>query len=411
MKLQEVMYNRTIKEALTFVGEPLTRGRHKIHPYPAMLHPLLVDFLIKEFAKKGNIIFDPFCGSGVTLLQAGINNFESFGFDINPLALLIAKVKTSQYKVDELIEDYSKLKNDLQNNTMIDVPEINNIGYWFSDEVKNDLGKIRFILKNEKYKYQDFFIVCFALVCRDQSYTRNGEFKRYRIQKEKLPLVENKVFEKFTKHIENMIDIIKKTENPTQKITPFLFNSEQPIDKIFKYDLVITSPPYGDSRTTVAYGEFSSFGNEWTNDLNFYGKVDYKIDRESVGKKGIINKEIFHNRLLMDTIDKIKQSDEKRANDVLYFFNGYYNVLKNVVANLNEKGRVCFVVGNRTVKGIQIEMDQITASFLEDLGLIFEDIFIRDILNKVMPSKNSPTNKAGVTKQTMTKEYVVVLKK
>jgi len=107
-KRKKVMYKRTIKKELSFAGKPLTRGRHKVHPYPVMLHPLLVDFLIKNFAKKIIIIFDPFCGSGVTLLQAGINNYESFGFDINPLALLITKVKTTTYKVDDLISDFEK---------------------------------------------------------------------------------------------------------------------------------------------------------------------------------------------------------------------------------------------------------------------------------------------------------------
>src|SRR5216684_3915572 len=93
-------YPQTIKNELSFVGENLLRGRHKIHPYPAMLHPLLVNSLIKDYAKEGDIIYDPFCGSGVVLLQSSINGFGSIGFDINPLALLIAKVKTQKYDID-----------------------------------------------------------------------------------------------------------------------------------------------------------------------------------------------------------------------------------------------------------------------------------------------------------------------
>lgn len=405
------MYKRTVKKELSFAGEPLTRGRHKIHPYPAMLHPLLVDFLIKEFANKDDIIFDPFCGSGVTLLQAGINDHEAFGFDINPLALLITKVKTTKYKTDDLKKDFEKLKKDLEKNNKLDIPEINNIDYWYSEEVKNDLGNIRYVLKNNDYKYKDFFIVCFAFICRNQSYTRNGEFKRYRIKQEKIKDTENMVFAKYVNHIESMIDIIQKTENPTKKINPILSNSENKIDSKLKYDIVITSPPYGDSRTTVAYGEYSSFGIEWTEDINIFGKVNYKVDKESVGKKGEINQEIYKNEILVKTIEKIKSIDEKRSNDVLYFFNGYYNILRNVVNNLNKNGKVCFVVGNRTVKGEQIQMDQITACFFEQLGLKFENIFVRDILNKVMPSKNSPTNKVGATKKTMTNEFIVIFTK
>ena len=299
------MYKRTIKHKLTFAGNPLTRGRHKIHKYPAMLHPLLVDFLIDEYAKDNDIIFDPFCGSGVTLLQASIKNYQSFGFDINPLSLLIAKAKTTKFDINKLKNDFEKFKKYLESEKKVDIPEIYNIDYWYTNEAKNDLGKIRSILKNKKFIYKDFFVACFAFICRDQSLTRNGEFKRYRIKKEKIKNTENKGLEKLIKHIEITIDIFGKEDLPLKKAKPMLANSEEKIDKKLKYDLVITSPPYGDSRTTVAYGEYSSFGLEWTSDLNSFGKIDYKVDKESVGKVGEINKEINDNQVLIDTIKEI----------------------------------------------------------------------------------------------------------
>lgn len=405
------MFERTIKNHLTFAGNPLLRGRHKIHKYPAMLHPLLVDFLIDEYAKDDDIIFDPFCGSGVTLLQSSIKNHESFGFDINPLSLLIAKVKITKFDIKKLNNDFNDFKKYLKSEKKVDIPEIHNIDYWYTEEVKNDLGKIRFILKNQQFTYKDFFVVCFAFICRDQSLTRKGEFKRYRIKKEKIENTKNQVLEKVIKHIETTINIFEKEDLPLKKAKPILANSEEKIDKKLSYDLVITSPPYGDSRTTVAYGEYSSFGLEWTNDLNSFGEINYKVDKESVGKIGEINDEINDNQILIDTIKKIEKTNEKRSKNVMYFFNGYYNILKNVVNNLNKNGRVCFVVGNRTVGGVQIPMDQITAVFFKKLGLKFENIFVRDILNKVMPSKNSPTNKIGVTKKTMANEYILIFTK
>ena len=62
-KKKKMNYTRTEQKALSFYGEQLLRGRHRIHPYPAMLHPLLVNYLIDGYAKKGDVIFDPFCGS------------------------------------------------------------------------------------------------------------------------------------------------------------------------------------------------------------------------------------------------------------------------------------------------------------------------------------------------------------
>ncbi len=405
------MYKKTIQKELSFAGEKLTRERHKIHPYPAMLHPLLVNYLIKKYAKENDIIFDPFCGSGVTLLQSALNNHSSIGFDINPLSLLIAKVKSDKYDIKKLKEEFDDFKKSILKNKKTDIPEIKNIDYWYTKEVIEDLGKVRFILKNKKYKYNNFFIITFAYICRNQSLTRNGEFKRFRVKAEKIKDFQNNVFDKLFEHIENTIEIFSNSEKPKKVARPILSNSEQPIAPEIRYDLVITSPPYGDSKTTVAYGEYSSFGSEWIDDLNIYGGNNYKVDNESIGKVGVLNEEIKKCGLLTEILNKIEKIDKKRAKEVLHFYNGYYNVIRNVIKNLNENGRVCFVVGNRTVKGYQIPMDQITAFFLDSMGLKFEGIYVRDILNKVMPSQNSPTNVTGAKLKTMSNEYIVIFKK
>lgn len=406
------MYKQTITKELTFEGERLTRGRHKIHPYPAMLHPLLVDFLLEKYSKKDSVVFDPFCGSGVTLVESAKRGNLSYGFDINPLALLIAKTKTTKYNIKKLEEEFHILKDLVKKSKKIDIPEdIKNIDYWYKQDVKKDLGKIRYVLKNNKFKYQNFFITCFAYICRNQSLTRNGEFKRYRVKFEKIDKLENEVIDKFFEHIERSVSEFKENDIPKIKSEPILNNSENGIDKKIRYDLVITSPPYGDSRTTVAYGEYSSFGSEWTDDLHTFGNTNYRVDKESLGKKNEINEDIFTHKELSKIINKIKKEDKKRSEDVIHFFNGYYKVIENVIKNLKKNGTVCFVVGNRTVKGHQIPMDQITASFLDGMGLNFEGIFVRDIVNKVMPSKNSPTNKTGKTKSTMVNEYIVVFNK
>ena len=404
-------YPRIEKQALSFHGEPLLRGRHRIHPYPAMLHPLLVDCLIETYGEEGDVIFDPFCGSGVTLLQSAIKGYVSIGFDINPIGLLISRAKTQSYQKQRLLKEFQDFKDSLDSvsrfdDDFSDIPVIKNRDYWYSEEVVRDLGRVRRILRDGAYEYRDFFLTNFAFVCRNQSLTRKGEFKRYRMQKEKITNVKNEVFLKFLSQVTEMIGVFLKEDIPRKRSRAILANAQ---DKIpIPYDLVITSPPYGDSRTTVAYGQYTSFGAEWVKDLTIYSE---KLEKESLGVEKAIDKDLAQQGLLMDTIEKIKEVDSKRASDVLYFFNGYYIAVKNIVENLNEKGRVCFIVGNRTVKGFEIPMDQITASFLDSLGLRFEGIFVRDIVNKVMPSKNSPTNKVGEKSRTMSNEYIVVFRK
>ena len=385
-----------------------------------MLHPLLVNYLLHAYAKKGDVVFDPFCGSGVTLLQAAVHGYESVGFDINPIGLLIARAKTATYLREQLLKEFNDLSNSAFeiptsgiNNLQIDIPSLRNRDYWYSAAVVNDLGRLRYALKNHAYVYRDFFLANFAFICRNQSFTRNGEFKRYRMNHERIAKAQNEVFPRFFSHVKEMIHVFLENDIPRNASRPILANSENALSTNLKYDLVVTSPPYGDSGTTVAYGQYTSFGSEWVNGLDIHrGAVDSnKIDRECLGKKGLLNGELRNYAVLTNTIEQIDRADQKRAQDVLYFFNGYYNAIKNVVANLNDKGKVCFVVGNRTVKSIQIPMDQITASFLDSMGLHFERIYVREILNKVMPSRNSPTNKAGATSKTMTAESILVFSK
>lgn len=77
-----------------------------------------------------------------------------------------------------------------------------------------------------------------------------------------------------------------------------------------------------------------------------------------------------------------------------------------------KKGTYQFwVVGNRTVKEVYLETDKILAELAQAHNLQYITTFTRNIHNKVMPSKNSPSNKAGATISTMLNEYIVILKK
>lgn len=407
----ESIYRVTENQKLSFKGERLRRGRHRIHSYPAMLHPLLVDYLIDRYTKENDAIFDPFCGSGVTLLQAALKGRHSIGFDINPLALTIARAKTKRYDKERLWFEYRDIKAKISTNAdcehEIEVPAIRNIGYWYRDDVIRDLGRIRYILKSGSYQYSDFFLVLFAFVCRDQSLTRKGEFKRYRVKQADMDKRQNRVFVTFLSHARTMIEVFTNEAAPIADSHPIYANSEDTFPAQLEYDVVISSPPYGDSRTTVAYGQFSSFGLDWISGIGA-AKKETNIDGACLGRSGELNAELQGFSILSELVDSISRIDSKRAWDVLYFFNGYYKALRNTVGHIRDQGTICLVVGNRRVKGIQVPLDQITAAFLDSMGMKFNAILARNIHNKVMPSRNSPSNILGVTSETMSKEFIVV---
>lgn len=76
------------------VADSLT---HPVHTYPARLHPATARVLVELVGsrmREGEALLDPFCGSGTTLVEARWLGYPAVGIDLNPLAVMLAKVKT-----------------------------------------------------------------------------------------------------------------------------------------------------------------------------------------------------------------------------------------------------------------------------------------------------------------------------
>ena len=107
----------------------------------------------------------------------------------------------------------------------------------------------------------------------------------------------------------------------------------------------------------------------------------------------------------------IEEMDGKRYLDVISFLNDYYDSINNVSRTVRDGGRICYVVGDRTVKGVQIPLDYFTAEMFERNGFRHETTIVRSIPSKRMPSRNSPTNVSGRTSSNMNNEYLVIITK
>ena len=119
----------------------------------------------------------------------------------------------------------------------------------------------------------------------------------------------------------------------------------------------------------------------------------------------------FISEVLNDAISKIQTEDAQRARDVISFYEDYENSIKNVSKVIKKGGFACYVVGNRTVKGITIPTDEVTVQIFEDCGFTHIETIVRNIPSKRMPFKNSPSNIKGKTSATMKNEYIVICQK
>ena len=102
-------YKRIIDNTWNYTDSDTKIFTHCYHSYPAMMIPQVAERLITEFAtKKTKLIFDPYCGSGTSLVEAKIAGINSVGTDINPLAGLISKAKTLNLSVNRIGSNFKK---------------------------------------------------------------------------------------------------------------------------------------------------------------------------------------------------------------------------------------------------------------------------------------------------------------
>jgi len=393
---------------------------HCFHSYPAMMIPQVAGRILDEFGDNAKILFDPYCGTGTSLVEANIRGINGIGTDINPLARLIVKVKTTIIPLD-LLDTYLKDFNDFVFSIKLGVkkpnpqiPNFKNIDYWFKKETQFMLAVIKEYIENiDNQDVKDFFKVAFSETVREVSLTRNSEFKLYRMGKKQIekfnPDVLSVMVEKLVRNRNGMAEYISiKRNNSISKIYDFntVYGIPENILQPESVDIIVTSPPYGDSRTTVAYGQFSRLANQW---LEFEGLNE--VDRRSMG--GMRKKEFryFDFKPLDRILEQIAQKDNKRVYDVISFYIDYEKSINNVSKVVKRDGIVAYVVGNRRVKGIEIPNDEITREFFERNGFRHIKTIIREIPNKRMPRRNSPANIPGVTDTTMNYEYIVILQK
>ena len=394
---------------------------HCFHAYPAMMIPQVAEKLLVKYGQDCKTLFDPYCGTGTSLVEANIKDINAIGTDLNPLARLIAKAKTTELDI-QVLDLYLKDFNDfafqyrfgVANNISIVKPEFNNIDFWFNQSAQQKLVIIKSFIDNIKQRdIKQFFLTAFSETIRESSLTKKGEFKLVRMPEEKREKFNPDCFyiflSKLSRNKQGLLEFSKaKLNGATSEIKAFntineIPNSEMEDDSI---DIVLTSPPYGDSRTTVAYGQYSRLSNQWMG-IEEANQVDNMLmggNRKTKGK-------VENSATLNYTINKIAKQDEKRANEVVSFFVDYKKSIDNVSKKLKSKKYACYVVGNRTVKGVQIPMDQITKEFYEANNFTHVETIIRNIPNKRMPSKNSPSNISGKKSTTMKREYIVVMQK
>jgi len=387
--------------------------------------PQIARRLLKKYKSKNHtLLFDPFCGSGTVLVEGVLLGLDVIGTDLNPLARLISKSKCTNIDIGQLreaIKRYSEFakKDPNSENEKSPVPDFKNLTFWFNSRTIAKLTLLRkfvFSIPNDAIRL--FFTIAFSETVRESSISKPGEFKlvraKDRIENGFNPDVFGTMLSKLNRNLDGLTEYISHhnelTRKPQVRIEEFDSSICIPQNIIGEgtIDLVITSPPYGDSSTTVAYGQFSRLSNQW---LGIEDEVAFKVDKHLMG--GVRSSEIqnFNIPKLDMAISVIDQENHSRALEVSSFYSDLLNSCSNVSKVVKFLGYVCYVVSNRRVKGITLPTDTAIIDFFERNGFYHVRTYTRNIPNKRMPSRNSPTNVKGLTDKTMSTESIIVLQK
>jgi SAM-dependent methyltransferase len=267
---------------------------HGYHPFHGKFIPQIPRTIIEHLTKEGDIVLDPFCGSGTSLVEANILGRNAIGSDISPIAVLVSKVKTTFIDPSILLAETNKMFQALTSKKIKSViPKFPDNDIWYNKKTLEDLGKLwSLILKyqNKNKDLFDFFQVAFSSVLKTVA-NRSEHWNWAFIGDNILPKIDKYVVRNkfFFNTVNSMIAGMEEFgEEKSDKSIKILQVDTRHLSRHLKgmVNLIITSPPYCFAVDFNRYYRLSYYWFGWEIDSHRDIEIGARSKR---GKKDAIN--------------------------------------------------------------------------------------------------------------------------
>jgi SAM-dependent methyltransferase len=398
-------------------GSPdLKITRHsRIHPYPAMIADQLALDLAEEFVTPNTRVLDPFCGTGRTLLAAADRGGSCVGVDVNPLAILIAESKATAL-LPSRIEDALASSTPARSRSVppLELEPVRKVR-WFSEQARIELSQVIAWLNSQALPrgLLALLSVILSATAREVSFCRKDQWKLHRLRPSERESHTVSAWTVFDRRARHFIEDLRSLP-PLMGEARFYVGDARSINSIRRtlhlprFDLVLTSPPYGDSRTTVGYGGVSSlclgvlrhvrgisapFLTPSALDGRCLGGVRYLK-----GGAGALRPAYWHGG-----------KDNPARGRVRSFLADLERCCSQVACVLSQKGRAVFVVSRRSVGRRRLYMDVFLCCKMRKYGFKLEWSRDRTLACKNMPSLVDSCGAGSERVPTRTMRHEIIL--
>lgn len=434
---------------LGFHDEDSSYASHNFHSFPAKFPPHLPRLFIDILTSAGDVVLDPMSGSGTTVLEAFLAGRQAIGFDIDPLALLLTKVKVTpldQYQVGKVGHQVIVGANSsVRNNSDILARELERrwdartqefIDYWFARQTQIEL----LALLHEIERVSDPTIQAFLLLtlssviitksggvslARDLGHTRPHRVKvvyassgtlleGQELLDQNPPRLEHLIktlrspLDEFEKRLRKNMEGIRAVEPGSCKPRVEPGNAQSLPLEDNTADLIVTSPPYASN--AIDYMRAHKFSLVW---------LGYPVDDLGQRRRGYIGGEAildiqfealpaYTERL----VSEIAVLDVRKGLVLRRYYSEMTRVLREMFRILKPSRAAIVVVGSSVMRGQDIEVGPCLADIGQALGFSVPKIGVRglDRDRRMMPTANS-VNRNSQIQQRMHEEYVLGLLK